>query len=61
MSIYVFFCTLNATDYLSIVVDHVHPFTTTVFQLLTATSSIMVIMIMMMLHVTKQMSFKLVS
>ncbi len=38
---------LNATAYLSIVADHVHPFMTTVYHLLMATSS------RIMLHVTK--------
>ncbi len=38
---------LNATAYLSIVVDHVHPFMTTVYHLLMATSS------RIMHHVTK--------
>ncbi len=38
---------LNATAYLSIVADYVHPFMNTVYQLLMATSS------RIMLHVTK--------
>ncbi len=38
---------LNTTDYLSIVADHVHPFMTTVYHLLMATSS------RIMQHVTK--------
>ncbi len=41
---------LNATVYLSIVADHVHPFITTVYHLLMATSS------RIMHHVTKSKS-----
>lgn len=48
---------LTATGYISIIVDHAHPFMTTIFKLLIATSSMVVItmMKMMMRHVTKSL------